>query len=435
MRSADRSKSGNAHANRTTITFKRKGKERSISANPAVIALTGGFILVTSGLYFAATGYLLYRDQIASGSWEREELIKQSYESEIIALRTRVEQLNAKTQLAATSQSEELRALSLQQQRISQRHQQISEILKLVEESGISLASTNLLPTAKPSGDTVPVLAYAPNGDASAVGGEAFPIEAVGPALGLKGAQKKTENSGITDVPASVEANHNQLSVMEDQLARKTQENQRLLRLLTSAIEADIKIIEDHTSALAKSTKLPLMQNVGGVYIPLQSDNFEDHLFRARKALTRLERLKANSRRLPLGHPVANTVVTSDYGGRMDPFLNKPAFHTGIDFKAPRGTPVRAPADGIVRIASYRGGYGKTIEIEHVDGLTTRYAHLHSIFVSEGDKIYRDDLIGAIGSTGRSTGPHLHYETRLNGQAINPMPFIRTGRYLEPILN
>jgi len=116
--------------------------------------------------------------------------------------------------------------------------------------------------------------------------------------------------------------------------------------------------------------------------------------------------------------------VTSAFGRRISPFTGQADMHTGIDISGKVGTPVIAPARGVVEFAGDDGGYGKTVVINHGQGITTRYAHLNDISVQEGDTLTRGELIGELGNTGRSTGPHLHYEVRLNGVSVDPMRYI-----------
>jgi len=113
--------------------------------------------------------------------------------------------------------------------------------------------------------------------------------------------------------------------------------------------------------------------------------------------------------------------VTSGFGMRRHPLLGGGRAHLGIDIAASTGSPVLAPADGTVSTAGWVGSYGIMVAIEHSDGMQTRYAHLSRLNVVRGQRVSRGDTIGLVGSTGRSTGPHLHYETRINGQAINPL--------------
>jgi murein DD-endopeptidase MepM/ murein hydrolase activator NlpD len=135
---------------------------------------------------------------------------------------------------------------------------------------------------------------------------------------------------------------------------------------------------------------------------------------------------------IPVRRPTAGEAdITSSFGVRLDPFLRQPAMHTGIDFRGDAGDPVHATAAGRVVQAERNGGYGQMVEIDHGNGLVTRYAHLSAIAVSNGAAVAPGDLIGRIGSTGRSTGPHLHYEIRMQGEASDPQRFLRAGLRLD----
>jgi len=128
---------------------------------------------------------------------------------------------------------------------------------------------------------------------------------------------------------------------------------------------------------------------------------------------------------MPLGAPVANPHITSTYGSRADPFDGEQKMHRGIDFAGAIGTPLYAPAPGRVIFAGEKNGYGRTVEIDHGLGFTTLYAHLSRITVRRGDNVRANEVVGLGGSTGRSTGPHLHYEIRYNDAPFNPYSFIQ----------
>jgi len=127
---------------------------------------------------------------------------------------------------------------------------------------------------------------------------------------------------------------------------------------------------------------------------------------------------------IPSRMPLAGAKMTSGYGMRNHPVLRKRARHKGVDLAAPTGTPVYATADGLVQKAEWFSSYGKFIKIGHGNKLETRYAHLSGIAVTAGESVKKGDLIGYVGSTGRSTGPHLHYEVRIAGVAVNPIPYM-----------
>jgi murein DD-endopeptidase MepM/ murein hydrolase activator NlpD len=171
---------------------------------------------------------------------------------------------------------------------------------------------------------------------------------------------------------------------------------------------------------------------VGGPFVPAKLPNnagpFERQLHRINLTRTQIDRLNRTLAVVPYRKPVIGQVeFTSGFGIRSDPFLGRPAMHTGLDFRASTGDPVRATAYGKVIAAGWQGGYGKMVEVDHGNTLSTRYGHLSEINVKVGDIIRIGQVIGAVGSTGRSTGPHLHYETRIDGDAVDPQKFLRAG--------
>lgn len=130
---------------------------------------------------------------------------------------------------------------------------------------------------------------------------------------------------------------------------------------------------------------------------------------------------------IPSRVPLAGLVMTSDYGMRMHPVTGRRAAHKGIDLAAPTGTPIYATGDGMVSRASWFSSYGLYVAIEHGGQIQTRYAHMSRLNVAEGQRVRKGDVIGYVGSTGRSTGPHLHYEVRIDGSAVNPLPYMNGG--------
>ncbi len=134
---------------------------------------------------------------------------------------------------------------------------------------------------------------------------------------------------------------------------------------------------------------------------------------------------------LPVAYPTTGTSQASGFGERVDPFTGRPAFHPGLDFAGPMMTPVHATAPGTVSFTGQRTGYGNTVEIDHGHGLKTRYGHLAAIYVSVGERVALGERIAALGSTGRSTGPHLHYEVWVDGRPQNPQRFLEAGQDVQ----
>lgn len=190
---------------------------------------------------------------------------------------------------------------------------------------------------------------------------------------------------------------------------------------------------EQFDAALAELQGLGVdSQEFTGQGGPLQPVTEGDATFKALfQSWKKLDNLSDGAIAVPSEKPVKSATLTSGYGTRADPFRGSRANHGGIDLAGPIGTQVYATADGVVKRAGWNsGGYGNLIEIDHGRGIVTRYAHLSRVEVSEGQMIKRGMPIGKMGSTGRSTGSHLHYEVRIDGRAVNPIPFMKSTDYL-----
>ncbi|MEH3035995.1 MAG: M23 family metallopeptidase [Sphingomonas adhaesiva] len=165
--------------------------------------------------------------------------------------------------------------------------------------------------------------------------------------------------------------------------------------------------------------------------VEARADMAADQQFRSLfNTWKKLDRLEQGVIAIPSVQPVQKLQFTSNFGIRSDPFRGTAAMHAGVDIPGPTGTPIYATADGIVSHAGRQGGYGNMVEINHGKGIATRYGHLSKIVVGDNTRVKRGQLIALMGSTGRSTGPHLHYEVRIDGHAVNPVPFLTTADYL-----
>lgn len=186
------------------------------------------------------------------------------------------------------------------------------------------------------------------------------------------------------------------------------------------------------TRELKKLGLSPQRLAVGGPFEPAaKSDPTFKALFNSWK---KLDSLQDGVIAVPSDKPVKTAEFTSSFGVRNDPFGRGAAMHAGIDLAGPHGTPIYATADGTVTDAGFNsGGYGNLVKLDHGRGIETRYGHLSAFSVRAGDRVKRGQLIGRMGSTGRSTGSHLHYEVRIDGRAVNPIPFMRSTDYLASI--
>jgi murein DD-endopeptidase MepM/ murein hydrolase activator NlpD len=217
----------------------------------------------------------------------------------------------------------------------------------------------------------------------------------------------------------------------------------RQLRLSTTKLTRQILALENEAESITKAFDSdPLFRrisrstgSVGGAKADILTSELEGNLHSSVDAIrSRMEDLEVNlsllsekTRRIrytPAMWPVIGN-IGSHYGSRLDPFTRGAETHLGIDIVAPKGTPIKATADGFVHIAAREGQYGNLVVLNHLDGLSTRYGHLSKFNVRPQQAVKKGQIIGWVGLTGRTTGPHLHYEVRLNDRPVDPRPYLR----------
>ena len=245
---------------------------------------------------------------------------------------------------------------------------------------------------------------------------------------GLRLGGKEARNAA----PSGIRPDAASLSARYDELER---DQKAALAGLKGKIEAE----RDGLAAIYSDLGLlslpaaPVKAAMGGLYIPFElgTGRTSDDVADLETLAAESSRLRAALDRIPLRNPAPGLPLSSGFGTRADPFLGTLAFHSGLDLVAGSGTAARATAAGTVVSAGWNGNYGLMVELQHDHGYTTRYAHLSSVEVSPGQTVNTGDIIGRTGSTGRSTGPHLHYETRLNDVALDPRKFLKAGEKLD----
>jgi murein DD-endopeptidase MepM/ murein hydrolase activator NlpD len=244
-----------------------------------------------------------------------------------------------------------------------------------------------------------------------------------------------TRNASASDESAAdhadklfVAINQSLRSIESEQLARVT------------SLAANAYDTADKIAGALEDAGLPVdsdydKQGIGGPLIAIdETTMFDTKVKELDDALDQLDTLKKEARSFPIDNPAPGRAISSGYGVRKDPLLGTPAMHSGIDFRAAFGSNAHATAPGTVTKAGWNGGYGRMVEIDHGNGFSTRYAHLSRIDVKVGEHVAAGGIVGEVGSSGRSTGPHLHYEVRRNGDAINPLAFLRAGRKVRELL-
>ena len=411
-------------------------KIRHMTVRPWMAALGFCFVAVFAIGYLAATSYLVIRDDLIGATMARQARMQHDYEDRISALRAQLDRITSRQLLDQQVVEQKVEKLLEQQNALFSRHGKLGSLLNRAEESGLTAPDA-----AAPSALQPP----AKDKQASLSGGTGG-LGAIEKLLsGENSAAPIEQTSALGYVPLRENiADRADRVFSKVTLSLKNIEKEQIAKISNlasgAADTADaISAILRRTGVDVASASKPQTEpdGVGGPYVaPLANVGaFDASLDELDAQLSRLESVRETARDLPFGNPAPGHSITSRYGNRIDPFLGRLALHAGIDFQAETGQDVKATGAGKVTIAGLSAGYGNMVEIDHGQGISTRYGHMSKILVKEGDTIAAGDIIGRAGSTGRSTGPHVHYEVRRNGDPIDPIHFLNAGMKLTTYLN
>lgn len=375
--------------------------------------------LVIMGVWSIATGtYFAFRDDVLTRLIGRQAAMQFAYEDRIAELRAQVDRITSRQLLDQEQFEQKLQGLLRRQSLLEQR----SSALSADNLTTGSIKPARIAPPAaphraiKPSPINDTVLFVAPpdrearlqSRDLASSGGRYASNVTAG---GLNGLLTRVSLS-LDKVELKQTATLTDLEEQADTKVRRI-----------GGVLADLGIHVGKASG----------RGTGGPYVPLRAPRgnasaFERQIYRINVARAEIARYHQALVTVPVRKPITGPVdMTSPFGVRLDPFLGKPAIHTGIDLRGETGDPVHVTASGRVTRAGWAGGYGNMIEVDHGNGLSTRYGHLSKIEVKVGQHVTIGETIGRVGSTGRSTGSHLHYETRVNGEPVDPQKFLRAG--------
>ncbi len=433
--------------NHFLLTLSRGGAHRKIRLRPgALYAICGAFPAMAS-VYLAATAFLFFRDDMVAALMARQARQQYAYEDRLAAMRVQLDRVTSRQLLDQDSFEGKVQRLIAREAQLENRTAIVAalgERLGAPAEPAAALASARKAPVRP--GEAARATSFAPIEEPMDSGGpfqsnkprpDAFELRtnsADGPRASVEPpAQGPLVHAADADIPTA--ARIELLSASLDRIERR-----QVATLAALAVPATRKADQLKT-AIAETGLSPdrlapaKAEPVGGPYVPAKLDAnatpFEKQLAGVQGAFAAIERYRRALPFLPIRKPLAGQLdLTSGYGYRLDPFLGRPALHSGIDMRAETGTPARATASGVIVSAGPSGGYGNLVEIDHGNGLSTRYGHLSAILVQEGQRVQAGDAIGRVGSTGRSTGPHLHYEVRIDDEATDPSRFVRASRLL-----
>lgn len=398
---------------------------KRVRVGPVVFWIVVGTIVVL-GMWSAATAtYFAFRDDVLTRLIARQAEMQYAYEDRIAELRAKVDRTTSRQLLDQEQFDQKLDQIMKRQTALETRATALGTIPDAVPTGSIRPpargaavdAPASGTPKPSPISDTV-IFVAPPDREAR--------LESRTPIIAKPQPNQFAKVQGFDNVLVRLQSSLDSverrqmaaLSSVEDSMESRV----RRMRGVFTDLGLDMAQLEAATPRSA----------IGGPFVPVKlgpdAGAFERQLYRINVTRTQMQRLNATLSLVPYRKPVVGDVeFTSGFGVRSDPFLGRPAMHTGLDFRAATGDPVRATANGKVVSSGWMGGYGRMVEIDHGNGLSTRYGHLSESHVKVGDIVKIGQVIGAVGSTGRSTGPHLHYETRIDGDAVDPQKFLRAG--------
>jgi len=409
----------------SSYTIAHAGKQ--VRIGPVVFWIVVGTVTAL-GCWSAATAtYFAFRDDVLTRLIARQAEMQYAYEDRIAELRAKVDRTTSRQLLDQEQFDQKLDQVMRRQTMLESRASALSGLPdttvtgSIKPTRGAPAGDTGFSATPKPSpiSDTV-IFAAPPDREAR--------LESRTPAaLAAPQPNRFAKIQGVDNVIVRLQSSLDQIEGRQLAALSSAEESYdsraRRMRGVLSDLGLDANQLEAATPRAG----------IGGPFVPVMKPKadasaFDRQLYRIFISRAQVERLNRTLALVPYRKPVIGQVeFSSGFGIRSDPFLGRPAMHTGLDFRASMGDPVRATAAGKVISAGWSGGYGRMIEIDHGNGLSTRYGHLSEISVKVGDAIKIGQEIGAVGSTGRSTGPHLHYETRIDGEAVDPQKFLRAG--------
>ncbi|MBI5265109.1 MAG: peptidoglycan DD-metalloendopeptidase family protein [Bradyrhizobium sp.] len=408
-----------AVASQDDYTLVHAGKQ--VRIGPVVFWIVVGTVVLLGAWSAATATYFAFRDDVLTRLIARQAEMQYAYEDRIAELRAKVDRATSRQLLDQEQFDQKLEQIVRRQTALESRATALGAMPDVTGSiptpSRPSSAAGAGTPKPSPISDTV-IFVAPPDREAR--------LESRTPVVRGPQPNQFAKGQGVDNILVRLQNSLDQvekrqmaaLGAFEDGMESRL----RRMRAVITDLGLDMAELE------AATPRAP----VGGPFVPVKlspnSGPFERQLYRINLNRAEVERLNRTLALVPYRKPVVGEVeFTSGFGVRSDPFLGRPAMHTGLDFRAASGDPVRATANGKIATAGWSGGYGRMVEIDHGNGLSTRYGHLSEINVKVGDIVKIGHVIGAVGSTGRSTGPHLHYETRIEGEAVDPQKFLRAG--------
>jgi murein DD-endopeptidase MepM/ murein hydrolase activator NlpD len=394
---------------------------RQVRVGPVVFWIVVGTFVIMGAWSIMTATYFAFRDSVLARLISHQTEMQFAYEDRIADMRAQVDRVTSRQLLDQEQFEQKLDQILRRQAALESRASALNGLADPTPTGSIKPAVRGI-PQAQPAdGKPSPIndtIIAAPPPDRSAL-------------LNLRMPRRDASRKpiGVADTLAHLEASLDRVELRQDSSLGRIEEGyDSKVRRITGVLG---ELGVDASHATTSATGGPFVP----VKLPAQADGFERRLMRINFARAQADRLTQTLVSVPVRKPVEGELdQSSGFGVRVDPFNHAPAMHTGIDFRGDTGDAVHATAAGTVTVAGWSGGYGRMVEIDHGNGLATRYGHLSEINVAVGQHIRIGQTVGRLGSTGRSTGPHLHYETRVDGEAVNPEKFLHAGEKLGGLL-
>ncbi len=430
------SRQSSVGARRLRLTFAYGAFSRSLALSRGVAVALLGLLPFVAVLYLVATCYFVFHDDLLQTLTRHQVEMQYAYEDRIAALRNQLETASEQARADQTDFTAQVGALAARQDQVESRTALVAALAERIESVRPSDAKAN--ESAAVPQSEAPIVAPSAPAD-----GKPHPT---GFDLQLRSGASGSSNPGgstmspidfDTDLPFATRIRLliNRYDRVDRQDLAILADLQRPANLLVARIRTALAATGLSVDRLRASEPSQTRVGMGGPFVPLpilsDGSSFAAAANQAETAIATAERLRRVLPHVPLQIPLpGDPGISSEFGPRIDPFLGTPALHTGVDLVDGYGAPVRATAAGRVVNAGFDGGYGDMVEVDHGNGLSTRYAHLSSIDVVPGQSVSPGTVLGHIGATGRATGPHLHYEVRIDGQPVDPIRFMRAGAEL-----
>jgi murein DD-endopeptidase MepM/ murein hydrolase activator NlpD len=402
-------------AERADFTFVHAG--RQVRIGPVAFWVVVGTLVIMAAWSITTATYFAFRDDVLTRLVSREAEMQFGYEDRIAELRAQIDRLSSRQLLDQESYEQKLEQVARRQATLESHSAALNALSDPAATGSIKPAARSGVAAPPRPGPTRP----SPLSDAGK-------LDPATTRLALPaGDNIEGRLAGMQASLDRLEAGHRAVLTALEQTYRS--KAQRLRGVLT-----DLGV---DTKKIAPAPKTP--GGVGGPFVaalpPFSATAFDRQLYAVKIARAETEQLTRSLVSIPVRKPVlGDTEIMSGFGVRIDPFLSRPAMHTGLDIRAEIGDPVQVTANGTVTAAGWSGGYGKMVEVDHGNGFATRYGHLSEIDVKVGQQVKIGQSLGRVGTTGRSTGPHLHYETRIDGEAVDPQKFLNAGGKLAAAL-